>query len=326
MVLAEADERYLISWQQKIQGPITVRFVRNARPESNPLAEFVKDWQKLVPAVAVQTEKIPDTELPGLVLGDRWHFHAVPSGHKLELFGEILLALHGPAPSLEAKLRERWQKLPLAPALTIFVAPQCPFCPQVVRQIIPLSVATPAATITLIDATLFQELAREQEIKAVPTIICNGVYRLTGAVQLSELVELAEKTDPALLPSSVWERMMQDGQAGLAGELMLAQGRIFPQFLPLLWHPEINIRLGAMVALETVGEARPDLIAAILPTVWQELNQSDTAVQGDIVYLIGEWGGGDWLQPLVNAWQEVSHPDVAEAIEEALEKIKERHP
>lgn len=324
MTLTDSDARYLAAWQNKVTKPATLRFGRNQRPESAALAAFVAAWQQYVPNIAVVTEDIPENELPGFNLGERWRFHAVPTGIKLELFTEIILALDGQAPVLAPAIRERWQKLPLAPDITIFVAPQCPFCPQMVRQLLPLTVATPAATITLIDAGLFADVAREQEIKAVPTVIVNGLYRLTGAFQLSELLDLAAKTDPALLPTSVLERMMQEGQAGLVGEMMLTQGRIFAHFLPLLWHPEINIRLGAMVALETVGAEHPELVAAILPVLWQEISRSDLAVQGDLIYLIGEWGGSPWLGPLEQALQDAVDPDVIEALEEALAKIRER--
>jgi hypothetical protein len=324
MVLASADERFLLSWQDQLGQPVLLRFGRNRRPESQPLAEFVADWQRLLPQLPVKIEDIPDTELPGLFLGDRWRFCAVPTGVKLELFGEILLALDGQTPTLAPMWQERWQKLPLAPELTIFVAPHCPFCPQMVRQLIPLTVTTPAATVTLIDASLFPDQARDQDIKAVPTVIVNQLYRLTGAFTLGDLLDLAEKADPALMPTSILARLMQEGQAGLVGELMLAQKRLFPNFLPLLWHPEINIRLGAMVALETLGAEHPEVVADCLARLWEELPRSDHAVQGDLIYLLGEWGDGSWQDRLEALKQQAPDPEVEEAIEEALAKLAEK--
>ena len=238
------------------------------------------------------------------------------------MLGEILLALDGQGQALSPAIKSRWEKLPLAPELTIFIAPECPFCPQMVRQLIPLTVTPPRATISLIDASLFTELAREQRIKAVPTVIINGIYRLTGAFQLPELLDLAEKADPAHLPVSVLERMMVEGQASVLGDFMLEKRVIFPNVLPLLIHPEINIRLGAMVALEMVGEKNPDLVAAILPRLWERYPGSDIAVQGDIIYLIGEWGSGTWIQSLEAVREETDKPELREAVDEALENIQ----
>jgi hypothetical protein len=153
-------------------------------------------------------------------------------------------------------------------------------------------------------------------------VIVNGVYRLTGAFQLAELLDLAEKTDPAQLPVSVLERMVQEGQAGTLGTMMLAGGLIFPNFRPLLLHPEINIRLGAMVALETVGEEKPLLVASLLPWLWQAYGTSAITVQGDIAYLMGEWGDGSWTRPLQAAMTEAGHLELQETIAEALEKIQ----
>jgi len=324
MVLAAAEARYLTEWQKELAHPLTIRWQRNQRPQSQALAEFVADWQGLVKNVAITEEDIAETALPGLVLGDRWYFHAVPEGVKLSLLGEILLALAGQPAALPAGLREGWGQLPLAPELTIFVAPQCPFCPQMVRQLIPLTTATPAATVTLVDVSLFPEVAREHDIKAVPTVLVNGIYRLTGAFQLGDILALAAKTDPALLPTGVMERMMQEGQAGLVGELMLSRGEVFANFLPLLWHPEINIRLGAMVALETVGAERPSLVAAVLPALWQAGSTAEPAVLGDLIYLIGEWGDDTWLPSLTDSLGRTTDADVQEALEEAVAKIQER--
>ena len=322
MALADSDRRYLEKWQTKLTRPIPLRFVRNHRPESDLFAAFLESLKELVPQVLVMTEDVPETELPGLVLGEGWRFHAVPEGKKLELLGEIFLALDGQGPALSPAVQSRWEKLPVAPELTIFVAPQCPFCPQMVRQLMPLTVTPPKAAITLIDASLFTELSREHEIKAVPTVIVNEVYRLTGAFQLSDLLELAEKTDPAQLPASVMERMLTEGQAGVLGAFMLEKGLIFPNFLPLLIHPEINIRLGAMVVMETVGEEKPLLTAGTLPWLWQEYGTREMPVQGDIIYLIGEWGDGTWIRPLETALAGALDPELRETLEEALEKIQ----
>ncbi len=324
MAFTESDRQTAANWQEKLSFRHTWRFLQNNRPESALIAEFLKSFQELFPKLSIKTEVIPETELPGLVLGESWQFHAVPAGKKLEMLGEILLALDGQGQALSPAVRSRWEKLPLAPELTIFIAPDCPFCPQMVRQLIPLTVTPPKAAISLIDAALFTELAREQSIKAVPTVIVNGIYRLTGAFQLPELLDLAEKADPAQLPLSVLERLMVEGQAGVLGNFMLEKQVIFPNVLPLLLHQEINIRLGAMVALETVGEKHPDLVAALLPRLWQEYPGRDLAVQGDIVYLIGEWGNGGWIKPLAAAREETDKPELQEALDEAMENIQAR--
>lgn len=321
MTLVDSDRRYVETWQAKLTWPPAWRFWRNHRPESGLFAEFLDSLKEVVSTVGIITEDIPETDLPGLVLGDMWRFQAVPEGKKLEMLGEILLALDGQGAGLAPAVQSRWEKLPVAPELTIFIAPQCPFCPQMVRQLIPLTVTPPKAAMTLIDASLFTELARQNEIKSVPTVIVNGVYRLTGAFQLAELLDLAEKTDPAQLPVSVWERMMVEGQAGVLGSLMLEKGEILPQVLSLLVHPEINIRLGAMVALETVGEEKPAVVGSMLPRLWQEYARNDMAVQGDIIYLVGEWGDATWKEPLQATLAETSQPELREALEEALEKI-----
>jgi hypothetical protein len=321
MAPTESDKKYLtnILQQNRVQPLV---FLKNQRAETSLFREFLETCQELVPELTVTTEVIDDTELPGLRLGENWRFCAVPEGKKLEMLGEILLAQHGQGQELSQAVKDRWEKLPVAPKLILFIAPQCPFCPQMVRQLIPLTVHAPKADIDLIDASLYYEIARNHAIKAVPTVIVNELYRLTGNFQVFELLDLAEKTDPAHLPVAVLERMMVEGQASVLGDMMLAKQNIFANVLPLLLHPEINIRLGAMVALETVGEERSDLITEILPRLWENFRESELAVQGDLIYLIGEWGDKTWMEALTALRAESGEPEVQEALDEALEKIQ----
>ncbi|AEB08547.1 thioredoxin family protein [Desulfobacca acetoxidans] len=324
MGLTASDICDLQQWQVKLTRSLPLRFLKNQRPESDLLMPFLELFKQHVPSTPVITEAIPEDELPGLAVGKVWRYHAVPEGIKLILLGEILAALNGAVSVGEETWRNRWQQLPLAPELTIFISPQCPFCPQMVRRLIPLTIVPPQALITLIDASLFLETARQFEIKAVPTLLVNGVYRLTGAFQVDELLDLLEKADPAQLPAAFLERMLTDGQAARVAEMMLAHGAIFTNFLPLLTHPEINVRLGAMVAVEAIGEVDPVLAASVLPWLWQEYPQHEMAVQGDILYLIGEWGDSSWLPVLEAALVDTEAAELRESLEEALTKIAQK--
>ncbi len=324
MTFTASEMKYLHGLQARLSKPLTLRVGRNERPESKLVADFGQALAAALPQVKVVTEDVPAAELPGLVLGEGWRWHGVPEGAKLELLAEMLLAVAGQGPELPPEVRSRWETLPLAPALVMFIAPQCPFCPQMVRQLLPLASARPVPGLAVIDASLFLETAREYEIKAVPTVIVNGVYRLTGAFTLTDLLDLAGKTDPSQLPEAVLERMLQEGQAILLGGLMLAKGAIFEKVLPLVRHPEINVRLGVAVALETVGEDRPDLVAGILPRLWEMYAGSDLSARGDIAYLIGEWGDGRWREPLAAARAAADEAELQEALEEALAKIQDR--
>ena len=303
MALAESDLNHLENLQAKLTHPLPLQFFKNHRPESDLFSQFLESFRKYIPQVPIMIETVPDAELPGLALGEGWRFHAVPEGNKLEILGDIILALDGQAPSLPPALQSRWEKLPLPPELTIFIAPQCPFCPQMVRQLIPLTMTAPRANITVIDASLFIELSREHDIKAVPTMIVNGVYRLTGAFTLSDLLDLTEKTDLAQLPATVMERMLKEGQAGVLGTFMLEKGLIFPNFLPLLVHPEINIRLGAMVVMETVGEEKPSLTASTLPWLWQQTPGVKCRCREILSILSGNGGMKPGLSLLTQPWQ-----------------------
>lgn len=326
-MVADADARRLAAWATRLSHPPRLVFLANGRPESRLFQPFLETLRQQVPQLAWTREDVPDTELPGLAIGEVWRFHAIPEGRKLKYLEDIIFSLDGQPVTLPPEVATRWGRLPLPSDIKVFIAEQCPYCPQVLPRLLPLGQASPPARIQLIEAPVFLDLVRQLEIKAVPTAIINGLYRLTGVFSLEELLTLAEQTDPAQMPTALLAQMLKEGQAGDVGELMAARKQIFPNFLPLLLHPELNIRLGAMVAWETVAEACPELIPAVLAWLWEQLpTQEEVAVQGDIYYLIGEWGDRSWLEKLAQMQKTVTEPDLQESLAEALARIKERLP
>lgn len=323
-MLPAADLARLAGWAARLVRPPRLVFLANQRPESRLFQPFLEALRRQVPQWSWRQEDIPDSELPGLALGDQWRFHAVPEGRKLKYLEEIIFSLDGQPPALPPDLADRWARLPLPPAIQVFMAEQCPYCPQVLPQLLPLARAVPPARLQLIEAPLFLELARQLEIKAVPTIIVNGLYRLTGVFSLPELLTLAEQTDPAQMPPALLEQLLKEGQAGEVGELMVAKHQIFPNFPPFLLHPELNIRLGAMVAWETVAAAHPDLVPPVLTWLWEQLPGQEKAVQGDIIYLLGEWGDRSWLPRLAALKSQLTDPELQESLEEATARLRER--
>jgi HEAT repeat protein len=71
---------------------------------------------------------------------------------------------------------------------------------------------------------------------------------------------------------------------------MIDADAVFPSFIGLLVHPTWSVRLGAMVVLEEMVEAAPDLASRICDPLWAAFEGADTTVQGDILYALGEAG------------------------------------
>lgn len=323
-MLSAADCQRLTAWAAKLIHPPRLVFLTNERPESRLFHPFLEALPNCLPQLRWTTEEVPAGDLPGLALGEIWRFHAVPEGKKLQFLEAILVAADGRS-DLPPELAAQWAGLPFPPTLLVFVAAACPYCPQVIPRLRPLATAIPPPRIQVVEADLFPDWVRRYEIKAVPTVIINDLHRLTGNFALADLVDLAARTDPAQLPTDLLARMLKDGQAGRLGELMAAQGGLFPNFRPLLLHPELNLRLGAMVAWETVATAHPAEVEPVLEWLWSQFPAMDLTLQGDILYLIGEWGGPSWLNRLQEVEQQTAAPEVRESAVEARAQIRRRH-
>ncbi len=312
-------------WQEWLGGRPAGWRLRLECPEGAVQApvfrEFAAALQAAFPQVTITTDIIAGQGPPALRLGDTWRWHGLPAGPELPLFLEAAAAAEDGPPPLPAGVAPRVAAVSLPTELEIFISEHCPFCPGVVRQLIPLTLALPRGRVQLYDCGLFPEAAAAADVKAVPTVILNGLYRLTGALKLSEVVDLLEQADPAELATATLERLLTEGQASLVAEMMVRQGKIFPGFMPLLSHEEWNVRLGAMVAVETVAAAAPELARAVLAPLWEGFAAQDTAVQGDILYLVGELGDRSWLARLETYEAPASDPDLAELLQETREKL-----
>jgi hypothetical protein len=86
--------------------------------------------------------------------------------------------------------------------------------------------------------------------------------------------------------------MIADGNASLLSKMMLEKNMIFPALMDLLVHPKWPVRLGAMVALETIAEENSALAQKTMLPLWDRFDAVDDKVKGDILYLVGEIDNG----------------------------------
>ncbi len=106
--------------------------------------------------------------------------------------------------------------------------------------------------------------------------------------------------------------------------MMLEKDMIFPALLDLLVHPKWPVRLGAMVALETIAAEKPALAQKMVAPLWARFDAADEKVKGDILYLVGEIDTGGSIGRIQDVLNRNADYDaeIIEAAEEALEKQK----
>jgi Thioredoxin domain len=308
-------------WNEGLIHGVTLRLIRTDGSQSRAIEGFIRDFSGLAPGIAVEEEKGKDGDLPGIYIRESWRFHYVPEGTELDPFLDLLSALDKGTADIRDDIREILEKHSAEVPLTLFLSTQCHNCPAVMRQIAPLPLVNPAIRVRVIDGLLFPDQASEHRIQAVPTLIGEGGIRWTGQIRLEEVIRALMSLDEERFDKETIERMITEGDAAPLADMMIEANRVFPAFMDVLSQELFSIRLGAMVVMEDLGERAPDLARKVLEPLWQKMSSADEAVQGDIIYLVGEIGEIDWV-PRLDAFLKVGvSPDLEDAVQDALDAL-----
>ncbi|MBW2570571.1 MAG: thioredoxin family protein, partial [Deltaproteobacteria bacterium] len=187
-----------------------------------------------------------------------------------------------------------------------------------------LCIASEYIQITIIDCSLFPEIAEMNGIRSVPTIVLDEDFRWTGSIRLEEVVEVISNRDPVQLSSSSIERIIKEGNAAQVAIMMLDKEIIFPAFIELLAHEKWPVRLGAMVVLEYITEKNRELAAQVISLLWKLFHDVNDQVKGDIVHIFGETGDYEIIPNLKTLLSGLYNNEVKSAAKEAIDKIEQR--
>jgi alkyl hydroperoxide reductase subunit AhpF len=277
-----------------------------------------------VPKVTVRRKEAGPGNLPAIALGPRLSYCGVPSHNELPPFMDALALLNGRPPGVPKAIGSRLKDVHPPASVSLYVTPQCNFCPAVVRTLLPLPFAANGLRLRIIDGTLFNEAAHADKVRSVPTVILDSQYRWTGGVTPTQLCDAVESRDPATLDKAALQHLVTEGGAYDLAYMMCDSGRIFPAFLDLLLEDNFTVRLAAMVAMEELIAADPTVAMQAVAPLWQRYPQSPDPVKGDILYIFGELKSVESLPYLREVLTVEDNPEIREAAQEALEQIEGR--
>jgi hypothetical protein len=318
------EEKRIREWHNDLSSDIQISLLVTEDQRSREFVGFCENLTRLAPKIQVAQEEGEPSQVPAIQVRPSLCYHAVPLGTELEPFLEALSVSNEKASSMSVSIQNELEKIRLPALLRLYVSQQCPFCPVTVRQIIPLLGANAFIQLTIVDCTLFPEMAQSNKIQSVPTLLLDEQFRWTGSFRLEEVVEVMTNRDPTKLGRLSLERMLKEGNAARLAEMMLEKEEIFPAFLDLLTHKKWPVRLGAMVAMEEITNRNPRLAATVLDPLWERFHHVEDPVKGDIIYILGE-SGDHKIAPRVKMILSGEYDgEVKEAAREALEKIKTR--
>ncbi len=258
----------------------------------------------------------PALTLSGPGRGDI-HYLALPEGREAAPFVEALAAEY--PPSLQVELVERLRALPAPAELFVFMATECPHCPQAVRAANELALASKRVSVFVIDAQRFTALAGELEVRSVPLTVIDGGLALTGVEPARGLAEIVLSRGSADYRRRHLQSLLQTQR--IAGALALIGDPGGPEAFLALWQGSTtSSRMGLLLAAEQLLEQGPGALGAIVGGLCEALGSEDAALRGDTVDLLGKIGSRE-AAPAVRRLLEDPNPDVAEIAAEVLEEL-----
>ncbi len=250
------------------------------------------------------------------------HYLAVPEGHQVEPFVEVLLALAaGPSPP-----EQDWQHAVAAleqPAeLLVFTGAACPHCPQAVRAAHQVALANPRVTVSVVDAQRYPSLTERYSVKAVPLTLLDQNFSLVGVVAVEKLSEHILARGTASYEQQLFQSLVDAGRLDEVAERLGTESGL-ACFVAAWRESTTSTRMGLLVMVEDLLEADRQALDEAVGELLPALDSEDAALQGDTADLLGRIGLEAAAEPLRRLLDH-SNPDVAEIASEALEEIEQR--
>lgn len=322
--LIPQEEQLIRDFNNRLSKKVEIDLLLTDDEQSEKINEFCDTLERLALAIKVNRSKIKDDQLPGIQVSKRLCFHAVPFGTQLEPFLEALEYLDEKPVDISGPVRSRLDRTRTPALLKLYIARQCPYCPVMARQMIPLTFANKFVDLTVTDGTLFPDLAKSDRIMSAPTLLFNENVRWTGLTPLADIVDIISNLDPSGLSASALEGILKEGNAPDVARMMIESGKVFPGIIDLLAHGKWPARLGAIVAIEYVSEEDIELAAQYVDPLLKYLPSMDDTSVGDILYIFGMVGKPDVIPELKSILRGRNSTELREAFQEAAENIRGR--
>ena len=316
------EEKRIRKLKDKISHPLKLTLFETEHGKNTEFIFFCEKLSQLIPQIQYVKADGDPQSAPMIGIGNGIRYQAIPTGTELEPFLEALAFNDSSVINIPELLQKSLYDIEIPAVLKIYVAPQCKFCPEMVRQLIPLPEVNRNIKLMIIDCTQFPELMRQYKIQSVPTLFLDDHFRWTGSINLKELIAMMKDRDPSLLGAVSLEMILTEGNAAQLAQMMLAENIIFPAFYDVLTNDKWSVRLGAMVVMEEIIDQQPALAAQAIIPLWERFFEVSDQVKGDILHVFGEIGKSQALSMLETVLSGEFGEEVKEAAEEALEKIK----
>lgn len=297
-----------------------IQLITTDHAEDHQFIAIADALSTLMPDLVMDPRK-SDSGLPGFRLQNNITWSAFPLDKELEPFLEALSILSGRRYPLSGNTLKSLHDIDIPVRLTLYIALHCPFCPNMVKTVVPLALHCAHITLHIIDGSLFPETAAKDKVMSAPCLILDDTFRWTGNVTADEILDMILHRDPSRLSPGTLQTILEQGEAAWITRQMKEKNQIFGSFMALLLHDNWSVRLGAMVIVEELCESSPDLAARLSPILMDGFDEKETPVKGDILYILGLTGDErtkEWIKAKLASFEQ---PDLMDAAMDAMDAL-----
>ncbi|NOZ59102.1 MAG: hypothetical protein GXO66_05960 [Euryarchaeota archaeon] len=170
--------------------------------------------------------------------------------------------------------------------LLLFVTRSCPHCARVLRRCIRMSLGGRVAGCVVVDALAEEKLREEYAVTATPTLVVDGMLKLEGDVSEREIAAATEAVRRREERPGIVRQMLASGLAERAAKLALEDEAVARALVQLLADEGLRVRMGAMLALEELFRARPEMLERLEAELERMLRHERAEVRGDVAWLL----------------------------------------
>ncbi len=312
-------QKIISEWNKKLQKTIDLTLIVNNNKKSDLFKSFCNFFSKAASHINITTRKDGNAAEPYIQFNNNLIFKAIPEGKLLKCFLDILTFDKS---NISKKITENLDNFEVPITLSVYISVFCPFCPKVVSDVSQLAFTDKKIEVVIIDGSFFSNLAEKDKIVSAPTIIFNENFRWTGLVNPEDISEVIGNTKPENLSLNTLKTIIENGKASTLADLMLSSGLIFPTFYDLITNEKWPIRLGAMVVMEEIAEKAPELAGSAIVKLWENFNNYEDSIKGDIIYITGEAGNFTFIDKIKDIINGNYSEELKEAAIEAVENLQ----
>ena len=312
-------------WDALQKEAIEIELFETHSEEGKQFTNYAKQITQLAPHLTIQHKTNETIGLPSFLLVENIQYSALALEKELEPFLEGLSQIKGHGPILSQELKESLDQIDIPVTLKLYIALQCPHCPGVVRTVLPMAFHCKNIKLHIIDGTLFPQAAQKDSVMAAPCLILDDDFRWTGSISAQEIVKMILNRDVSQLGPGTLKNILEQGDASWITEQIIKAGKIFDGFVKLILHETWSVRLGAIVIVEELAEKKPELALMLCPLLFDEFDQKDVTIQGDILYALGEAGDLHTKEQITRILAHLDNEHLIDEAKDAIESIESRN-